>query len=93
MMDSIGIQTAMTDFSDEHGDQELIKEMIVWLNQKMGGYWTVQKVREADEGRTARLALLEQLRHYINSIQTDTWQEMRVISQIQDFILQEYARL
>jgi hypothetical protein len=91
MMDSPGIQTAMTDFADEHGDQELIKEMIVWLNHKMGGYWNVGKVSQ--EGREARMALLEQLRHYIMSLKLDSWQEMKIISQIQDFIIQEYIKL
>lgn len=91
MMDSNGIQTAMTDFADEYGDQELIKEMIVWLNQKMGGYWNVGRLSE--EGRQARIALLEQLRHYLKSLPQDELGEIQQIGRIYDFILQEYVRL
>lgn len=91
MTTSQAIQDNMTDFADEHGDQELIKEMIVWLNHKMGGYWNVAKL---DNGiRSTKLQMLEKLRIYLHDVPAETIDELRTISFIYDFIIEEQSKL
>jgi hypothetical protein len=91
MMTSRAIQDNMTDFADEFGDQELIKEMIVWLNHKMGGYWNVAKV--TDESRKTKMELLEQLRLYAKSLPTDELEDIKAVGRIYDFVIQELSKL
>lgn len=58
MQDYRGIQNAMSDFADVHGDQTLITAMKLWLNENMGGLWNIHNMK-LEDGECCKLARLQ----------------------------------
>ena len=65
MMDTIGVQNAMTDYANENGDQAMKLQMQIWLQNNMGGKWVVEPVNVNSSHQMERLETIVEVSEMI----------------------------